>query len=135
MKTQIKMAVVVLGLMITVNTKAQVFQSPEGIETPTYLAAFHVNEGTFRLRLNLAKQEGNEKTLQIRLKDREGNALYFKQMDKNQRQATVYFDLGALEDGTYTFEISDKSGKAIKTFHKETDAILAIVNKQLIALN
>ena len=75
MKTQIKIAVVALGMMLTANAKAQDIQISSGIETPTFFARFNVFSETSRLRIYIGQKEGNETPLFMRLKDANGNEI------------------------------------------------------------
>lgn len=135
MKTQIKFAVVALGLMLTANAKAQDFQRSSGIKTPTFLAKFYVLESSFKLRVYLGKQEGKETTVILNLKDAEGNEIYSTKFGKSEKQSVILLNMEQLADGNYTLEMGDKYGMQSKVFVKRTDNVLVKKEKYLIALN
>ena len=110
-------------------------QNPTVIATPSYFAKFNGKENEFKMRVLLSKRDGDKSMLKLVLKDKDGNALYTRYLDKSESQAKVDLNLEDLADGKYLFEISNKYGKNQKTYLKETAKPVLANVKQLIALN
>jgi hypothetical protein len=135
MKNLIKIATVALGVGFTGITNAQSIESPLAVETPTFLASFRVMPESSRLRVNVGRREGNETTLFVGLKDTEGHEIYSRKLGKNEKQAVVLLNLANLEDGIYTFEMSDKNGSVTKIFRKGTEQLVVKPTATLVAIN
>ncbi len=136
MKNLFKIASV--AMLFVQTAKAQEVsevQNPNVIATPTYFAKFNSQENAFKMRVLLSKRDGDKSVLYLKILDKDGNGLYSKYMGKKESQAKVNFNLEDLPDGTYTFELSNKYGKTLKTFVKETEKDFVKYTKQLVALN
>ena len=110
-------------------------QNPNVIETPSYFAKFNSQENEFKMRVLLTKRDGDNSELRLRILDKYRNKLYSKCMNEKESQAKVDLNLEDLPDGIYTFELSNKYGKTLKNYVKETDKQYVKYTKQLIALN
>lgn len=138
MKNLFKIAFVAMLFVQTVKAQevAEVENlNPSVIATPAYYAKFNGKENEFKMRVLLSKRDGDKSMLKLILKDKDGNALYTKYMDKTESQAKVDLNLEDLADGKYLFEISNKYGRTQKTYLKETAKPVLSNVKQLIALN
>lgn len=109
--------------------------NPNVIATPSYYAKFNGRENEFKMRVLLTKRDGDKSMLKLILKDKDGNPLFTKYLDKSESQAKVDLNLEDLADGKYLFELSNKYGKTQKIFLKETAKPVLSNVKQLIALN
>jgi hypothetical protein len=109
--------------------------NPSVIATPAYYAKFVSKENDFKMKVFLTKRNGNLGVLKLTLKDKDGNPLYSKYMDKSESQSGVILNLEDLADGKYFFELSNKYGVERKTYLKETSKPVFPNTKQLIALN
>ncbi len=109
--------------------------NPSVVATPSYFAKFNSRENEFKMRVLLTKRDGDKSMLRLVLKDKDGNPLFTKYLDKSVSQAKVDLNLEDLADGKYVFEMSNKYGSTQKTYLKES--VKPVLNnvKQLIALN
>lgn len=110
-------------------------QNSDIIATPTYFAKFMSRDNAFKMSILLAKRDGDDSVLRIRIIDKDGHWLYTNYVNKKQSQAKVDFNLEELPDGKYTFELSNKHGKTLKTYIKGTEKEYIKYTKQLIAIN
>jgi hypothetical protein len=138
MKNLFKIACVAMLFVQTV--KAQEVPEVENanpgvIATPSYFAKFNGRENEFKMRVILTKRDGDKSMLKLILKDKDGNALFTKYLDKAESQAKVDLNLEELPDGKYLFELINKYGITKKTYLKETAKPVLNNAKQLIALN
>jgi hypothetical protein len=109
--------------------------NPNVIETPSYFAKFIGKDNEFKMRVFLTKRDGDKSVLKLILKDKDGNHLFTKYLDKKEKEGFVDLNLEELADGKYVFEINNKYGSTQKIYLKEwTKPVLTNV-KQLIALN
>lgn len=109
--------------------------NPSVVATPSYFAKFNGKENEFKMRVLLTKRDGDKSMLKLILKDKEGNVLFTKYLDKSESQAKVDLNLEELPDGKYLFELINKYGTTKKTYSKETARPVLTNVKQLIALN
>jgi hypothetical protein len=109
--------------------------NPSVIATPAYYAKFDGKENEFKMRVLLTKREGDKNVLKLILKDKDGNPIFSKYMDKSESQSGVILNLEDLADGKYIFELSNKYGTMRKTYLKETSKPVFPNTKQLVALN
>jgi hypothetical protein len=138
MKNLFKIACVAMLFVQTVKAQevAEVENlNPGVIATPSYFAKFNGKENEFKMRVLLTKRDGDKSMLKLILKDKDGNALFTKYLDKSENAAIVNLNLEELADGKYVFELINKYGKTQKTYLKETDKPVLNNVKQLIALN
>lgn len=138
MKNLFKIAFV--AMLFVQSAKAQEVAEPENlnpsvIATPAYFAKFNGKENEFKLRILLSKRDGDMSLLKLILKDKDGNALFTKYLDKSESHAAVSLNLEELADGKYVFELSNKYGTIQKTYLKENAKPVISNTKQLIALN
>ena len=136
MKNLFKIAFV--AMLFVHSAKAQEIPevpNPNVIATPSFFAKFNSRENAFKMRVLLTKRDGDNSVLKLKILDKDGNSLYSKYLDKNENQAKVDLNLEDLPDGIYTFEVSNKYGKSIKTYVKETEKQYVKYSKQLVALN
>ena len=122
MKNLFKIAFV--AMLFVQSAKAQEIPevpNPNVIATPSFFAKFNSRENAFKMRVLLTKRDGDNSVLKLKILDKDGNSLYSKYLDKNENQAKVDLNLEDLPDGIYTFEVSNKYGKSIKTYVKETE--------------
>ena len=136
MKNLFKIAFV--AMLFVQSAKAQEIPevpNPNVIATPSFFAKFNSRENAFKMRVLLTKRDGDNSVLKLKILDKDGNSLYSKYLDKNENQAKVDLNLEDLPDGIYTFEVSNKYGKSIKTYVKETEKQYVKYSKQLVALN
>lgn len=109
--------------------------NPSVIATPAYFANFCSKENEFKMKVFLTKRDGDKSFLKLILKDKDGNPIFSKYMDKSESQSGVILNLEDLADGKYVFELSNKYGIVRKTYLKETSKPVLSNTKQLIALN
>ena len=109
--------------------------NPNVIATPSFYAKFNSKENEFKMRVMLTKRDGDKCVLKLILKDKDGNALFTRYLDKSESQVAVSLNLEDLPDGKYLFELINKYGVTQKTYLKETSRPVFSNVKQLIALN
>jgi hypothetical protein len=129
-----------VAMLFVQSAKAQEVAEVEGhnpsvIETSSYYAKFNGKENEFKMKVFLTKRDGDRSMLKLILKDKDGNPLYSKYMDKNENQSAINFNLEDLADGKYTFEMINKYGTTRKIYLKESIKPVLSNVKQLIALN
>jgi hypothetical protein len=138
MKNLFKIAFV--AMLFVQSAKAQEVaevenHNPNVISTPAYYADFISKENEFKMRVLLTKRDGDKSVLKLILKDKDGNPIFSKYMDKSVSQSGVILNLEDLADGKYFFELINKYGTVRKTYLKETSKPVFPSTKQLIALN
>ena len=138
MKNLFKIAFVAMLLVQT--AKAQDVPEVENINptviaTSSYFAKFNGKENEFKMRVLISKRDGDKSMLKLILKDKDGNALYTRYLDKSESQAKVDLNLEELADGKYIFEVSNRYGSTQKMYLKESTKPVLTNFKQLIALN
>ena len=109
--------------------------NPGVIATPSYYARFMSKENEFKMRVFLTKRDGDKSVLKLILKDKDGNQIFSKYLDKSENQSGVILNMEDLADGKYVFELSNKYGRTQKTYMKESTKPVMSNVKQLIALN
>ena len=109
--------------------------NPSVIATPAYYAKFDGKENEFKMRVLLSKRDGDKNVLKLILKDKDGNPIFSKYMDKSESQSGVILNFEDLADGKYVFELSNKYGTTRKLYLKESTKPILTNVKQLIALN
>lgn len=72
------------------------------------------------LKLDVITPANDHASVVIRLRDDRGNTLLTKHISKSERATLSRFDLSNLNDGKYEVEISNGSGKQVKTFTIQT---------------
>ena len=138
MKNLLKIASVAMLFAQTVKAQevAEVENhNPNIIVTPAYFAKFNSRDNEFKMRVLLTKRDGDKSLLKLMLKDKDGNSLYTRYLDKSESQASVDLNLEELPDGKYLFQFVNKYGVTQKTYLKETVKPVFTNVKQLIALN
>ena len=136
MKNLFKIAFV--AMLFVQNVKAQEapeIKNPNVVETSSYFAKLNSRTDEVKMTVLLTKRDGDRSLLRLTIFDKNGNSLYSKFMNKNESQAKVDLNLEDLPDGIYTFEVSNKYGKSVKTYAKETEKQYIKYAKQLVALN
>jgi hypothetical protein len=109
--------------------------NPSVVATASYYAKFVNKENEFKMKVFLTKRGGDKSILKLILKDKDGNQIFSKYMDKSESQSGIILNLEDLADGKYVFEMSNKYGTTQKTYMKETAKPILSNVKQLIALN
>lgn len=138
MKNLLKIASVAMLFVQTVKAQevAEVENhNPNVVVTPTYFAKFNSRDNEFKMRVLLTKRDGDKSLLKLTLKDKDGNSLYTRCLNKSESQAKVDLNLEDLPDGKYLFQLVNKYGITQKTYLKETSKPAISNVKQLIALN
>ncbi|MGX7686251.1 hypothetical protein [Flectobacillus sp. BAB-3569] len=72
------------------------------------------------LNMNLMLEKVTDKKVKIILKDPSGKVLHQEYVAKNTPSYYGKFDMSQLEDGVYTFEITDGTEKIIKTVNLQS---------------
>lgn len=134
MKNLIKFRLSLLGMIFCFMTKAQEFQPTLTVETSTFIAKVLTREN-HKVRVFLVKRVSYDTALNFMILDNERHSLYVRKLVKKQLQEVFDIDLKYLEDGTYSFEISDEYETVTKTFKKETDIYYKKTIKPLIEVN
>ncbi len=133
MNTSVKSIAIALGLGIaTTNVQAQESNATV-IDTPGYIAKMITAPNSTQLKVLVGNLDGQK--LFFTVKDANGNALYSRNIGKNEPQAYIKLKMDELPDGIYKIELADKNSANSKSFRKGTEVIVSRPSETLVAIN
>ena len=95
-------------LLASATTFASVTDNKMAIkEIDTFAIGMYKVKNTSKVRLILDKFQNN--IVSVKLTDQDGNVLHQEFITKKEMNYSKNFDMSRLQDGTYTFVISDKN--------------------------
>lgn len=132
MKTSIKsLALILVACVLSVvSVKAQ---SMEDQTSKSFTVGMYQTANTSKLNILIEKTE--KKSLEIILRNKKGEIVSQEYVDQKPNTYRVIFDLSALEDGQYVFEIKNKKEKVIKEFNLSTKKQEPVEFDRVISMN
>jgi hypothetical protein len=133
MKTLVKtFAIAVLSVMSFVSNASDNNEPTGSIKKPFAVGMYQTAN---TLQMNVLIEKTTSKDLYVSLKDEAGNVLHKERVGK---KGTVYhgkFDLSELQDGKYSFEITDGDTKVVKNVNIGTTKPEPVTNERFISMN
>jgi len=122
MKTLVKtFAIAALSAMTFIANATNTNATSVGAEptkSKTFEVGIYQSINTLKMNVMIEKEAG--KDLLIVLKDKNGDVLATEKVNKNDKFYHGKFDLGNLDDGKYTFEITKGNEKVVKEVNLST---------------
>ncbi|MBB6004855.1 hypothetical protein [Arcicella rosea] len=87
------------------------------------------------MKMNVLIEKTTSKNLFISLKNEKGEVLHKERVGKNSQKYHGKFDLSELEDGAYSFEITDGESKIVKNVNIGTKNPEPVNQDRFISLN
>ncbi len=132
MKTFIKsFAIAVLSVMSFVASATT--KNEPASNKKSFAVGMYRTINTMKMNLLIEKTAG--KNLFISLKNEKGDVLHKERVSKNSQKYHGKFDLTELEDGTYSFEITDGDSKIVKNVNIGTKNPEPVSEDRFISLN
>jgi len=109
-------------IAIATLTTSSIFANPtigetnvNANKTTNFAIGMYQSVGTLDMHLTLDKTVG--KAVTVTIKDKDGKVVHNERISKNARTYHGKFDLQALNDGTYSVEITDGTEKITRTIN------------------
>ena len=132
MKTFVKsFAIAVLSVMSFVASATNT-NEPASTKKPFAVGMYQTIN---TMKMNVLIEKTTNKNLYISLKNEKGDVLHKERVGKTNEKYHGKFDLSELEDGKYSFEITDGESKIVKTVNIGTKTPEPSSQDRFISLN
>ncbi len=133
MKTLVKNFAIALFTTVSFFANANTDTNEATNAKKTFAVGVYQTINTLKMNVMIEKLAG--KNLTVHLKNEDGDVIHTEYIGKKQTAYHGKFDLKELEDGKYSFEISDGSTKIVKNVQVGTSKPAPSSSDRFISLN